>query len=125
MHGTESCMYVHVYFLNSQASQCKHNYVSIFCRYVLRTKPEQWTQQLRIQVLQAFDCLLELLSWLQGADPVRRQRQHHVEREEPWEHCFNFSILMQPAVLLFLEWCISDVRMLYRLLFCSGEKTSY
>ena len=79
-------------------------------RYVLRTKPEEWTQPLRLQVLQAYDCLLELLSWLQGVDPVRRQRQQHVEREEPWEHCFNFSILMQPAVLLFLEWCISDVR---------------
>jgi hypothetical protein len=62
-----------------------------------------------VEVLKAYGCLLELMSWLQGADPVRRQRHQHVEREEPWEHCFNFSILMQPAVLLFLEWCVSDV----------------
>lgn len=84
--------------------------IVVLIRYVLRTKPDEWSPPLRIEVLKAYHCLLELMSWLQGADPVRRQRQQHVEREEPWEHCFNFSILMQPAVLLFLEWCISDVR---------------
>lgn len=79
------------------------------CRYVLRSKPDKWTPEMRSQVLQAYDCLLELLSWLQNADSVRRQRQQHVEREEPWEYCFNFSIVMQPALLLFTEWCIADV----------------
>ena len=46
---------------------------------------------------------------LQNADPVKRQRGFHVEREEPWEHTFNFSIILQPAVLLFADWCTSDV----------------
>lgn len=46
---------------------------------------------------------------LQNADPVKRQRGFHVEREEPWEHTFNFSIVLQPAVLLFADWCTSDV----------------
>ena len=76
---------------------------------MLRTKPERWTDDLRIKVIHAYNCLLELLSWLQNAEPVRRQRQQHVEREEPWEHCFNFNVVMQPAILFFMEWCISDV----------------
>ena len=35
-----------------------------------------------------------------------------MEREEPWEHTFNFSIVLQPALLLFIEWCTSDVSQL-------------
>ena len=47
----------------------------------------------------------------QNSDPVRRQRGAHVEREEPWEHSFNFSIVLQPAILMFIEWCYLDVRL--------------
>ena len=32
-----------------------------------------------------------------------------MEREEPWEHSFNFSIVLQPAILMFIEWCCLDV----------------
>ena len=35
------------------------------CRYVLRNKPEVWTEKLREQVLGAFDNLLDLLGLIQ------------------------------------------------------------
>ena len=46
---------------------------------------------------------------MQNADPMKRQRGFHVEREEPWEHTFNLSIVLQPAVMMFADWCTSDV----------------
>ncbi len=35
------------------------------CRYVLRNTPENWTDQLRKRVLEAFDCVLEMLALIQ------------------------------------------------------------
>ena len=46
---------------------------------------------------------------LQNADEVRRQRGLHVEREDPWENLFNFLIVLQQPIHLFIQWCISDV----------------
>ena len=34
----------------------------------------------------------------------------HVEQEEPWENTFNFLIVLQQPLLLFIDWCTSDVR---------------
>ena len=45
----------------------------------------------------------------QNADPVKRQRGAHVEREQPWEALFNFLILLQQPIQLFIQWCTSDV----------------
>jgi len=83
-----------------------------FFRYVLRNKPEQWTPELRKQVLLAYDEMLEILSWLQNADAVRRQRFQHLEREKPWEHCVNFCINFQRVIVPFVEWLLSDVSFL-------------
>jgi hypothetical protein len=48
----------------------------------------------------------------QNADPVKRQRGIHVEREQPWEILFNFLIVLQQPIQQFIQWCISDVRTL-------------
>ena len=45
----------------------------------------------------------------QNADPVKRQKGFHVEQENPWEHTFNFCIVLQPTILMFVEWCKSNV----------------
>ena len=45
----------------------------------------------------------------QNADPVKRQRGVHVEREHPWEALFNFLIVLQQPIQQFIQWCISDV----------------
>lgn len=47
---------------------------------------------------------------LQNAGQVKRQYGLHVEREEPWENTFNFLIVLQQPLLLFIDWCTSDVR---------------
>ena len=48
----------------------------------------------------------------QNADPLKRQRGIHVEREQPWEILFNFLIVLQQPIQQFIQWCISDVRTL-------------
>ena len=42
-------------------------------------------------------------------DAVKRQHGSHVDMEPNWENSFNFTIILQMAILLFLDWCISDV----------------
>ncbi len=75
----------------------------------MRNKPDQWTPEWRKQVLLAYDEMLELMSWLQNADAVKRQRYDHIEREKEWEHCVNLVMALHPAVKLFLEWIACDV----------------
>ena len=77
-------------------------------RYVLRNKPESLSD-MRRPVMNAFTKFLDLLGMVQNADPVKRQRGTHVEREEPWENLFNFLIVLQHPINLFIDWCTSDV----------------
>ena len=64
-----------------------------------------------MNLLRENNCIPTVITFFlpQNSDPVRRQRGAHVEREEPWEHSFNFSIVLQPAILMFIEWCYLDV----------------
>lgn len=36
-----------------------------YIRYILRNIPEEWTDQLRKNVLEAYDCVLEMLALIQ------------------------------------------------------------
>ncbi|XP_064402875.1 E3 ubiquitin-protein ligase UBR2-like isoform X2 [Halichondria panicea] len=108
------------------SSNYKHNrlfYLMHDLRYVLRNTPENWTDQLRKRVLEAFDCVLEMLALIQNADGVKRRAQGlHVEREEPWEHLFNFSIVLQPSLLLLVEWMSSDEAVLKEAVMATLQK---
>jgi hypothetical protein len=76
-------------------------------RYVLRNRPESLAD-LREPVIEAFSKFIDLLGMVQNADPVKRQRGIHVEREQPWEILFNFLIVLQQPIQQFIQWCISD-----------------
>ena len=45
----------------------------------------------------------------QHMDAIKRQYGAHVQIEPPWEGSFNFSIILQPAITFFIQWCTSDV----------------
>ncbi|CAI8057989.1 E3 ubiquitin-protein ligase UBR2, partial [Geodia barretti] len=76
-------------------------------RYVLRNRPESLAD-LREPVIEAFSKFIDLLGMVQNADPLKRQRGIHVEREQPWEILFNFLIVLQQPIQQFIQWCISD-----------------
>ena len=46
---------------------------------------------------------------VQNVESVKREMGRHVESEEPWENTFNFCIVLQPAVIMLVDWCKSDV----------------
>ena len=45
----------------------------------------------------------------QNVEGVKRELVRHVESEEPWENVFNFCVVLQPAVVMLVDWCKSDV----------------
>lgn len=48
-------------------------------------------------------------------DPVKRQIGQHLEFEPEWEGAFNLQLKLEDNIVLFLEWCGSDVsEFLYR-----------
>lgn len=77
-------------------------------RYLLTSKPDVWTDELRKSFLQAFSRLLALLSSMQCMDSVVRHVNQHMEYEPEWESAFNLHIRLSPVISLFLQWCGSD-----------------
>ena len=42
-------------------------------------------------------------------DHVKRQTGQHLEFEPEWEGAFNLQLKLEDNIVLFLEWCGSDV----------------
>ncbi len=122
---------------NSHFSRCVSWCISLGCRYVLISRPTEWTDQLRDKYLEGFDAFLELLkcmqvttnlilrlcvsdiwnralkqlcvSSLQGMDPVVRQVGQHIEMEPEWEAAFTLQMKLTHIISMMQEWCGSDV----------------
>ncbi|CAL7936397.1 unnamed protein product [Xylocopa violacea] len=77
-------------------------------RYLLSSKPDVWTDELRKSFLQGLSLLLTLLSSMQFMDSVVRCVGQHIEYEPEWESAFNLHIRLSPVISLALQWCGSD-----------------
>ncbi|XP_043277613.1 E3 ubiquitin-protein ligase UBR2 [Venturia canescens] len=83
-------------------------YILYDLRYLLTSKPDTWTDELRRGFLQGISLLLTFLCSMQWMDAVLRQVGQHMEYEPEWESAFNLHIKLSPVISLALEWCGSD-----------------
>ncbi|KAI3362884.1 hypothetical protein L3Q82_001922 [Scortum barcoo] len=81
-------------------------------KYVLISRPSEWTDQLRLKFLEGFDAFLELLKCMQGMDPVVRQVGQHIEMEPEWEAAFTLQMKLTHIISMIQEWCATDERVL-------------
>uniref|UniRef100_A0A8C1CJW9 E3 ubiquitin-protein ligase n=1 Tax=Cyprinus carpio carpio TaxID=630221 RepID=A0A8C1CJW9_CYPCA len=81
-------------------------------KYVLISRPTEWTDQLREKYLEGFSAFLELLKCMQGMDPVVRQVGQHIEMEPEWEAAFTLQMKLTHIISMMQEWCSSDERVL-------------
>uniref|UniRef100_A0A673N696 E3 ubiquitin-protein ligase n=1 Tax=Sinocyclocheilus rhinocerous TaxID=307959 RepID=A0A673N696_9TELE len=78
-------------------------------KYVLISRPTEWTDQLREKYLESFDAFLELLKCMQGMDPVVRQVGQHIEMEPEWEAAFTLQMKLTHIISMMQEWCANNV----------------
>lgn len=110
----------------------------VVCRYVLISRPSDWTDQLRFKFLEGLDAFLELLKCMQvtqqknplicaerqvdfecfqltdvtvsqGMDPVIRQVGQHIEMEPEWEAAFTLQMKLTNIITMIQDWCSTDV----------------
>ncbi|XP_041071114.1 E3 ubiquitin-protein ligase UBR2 isoform X1 [Carcharodon carcharias] len=81
-------------------------------KYVLVSKPSEWTDKLREKFLEGFEVFLQLLKRMQGMDPVTRQVGQHIEMEPEWEAAFTLQMKLTHIISMIQEWCASDERVL-------------
>ncbi|XP_074531459.1 E3 ubiquitin-protein ligase UBR2 isoform X2 [Halichoeres trimaculatus] len=77
-------------------------------KYVLISRPTEWSDQLRQKFLEGFDAFLELLKCMQGMDPVVRQVGQHIEMEPEWEAAFTLQMKLTHIISMIQEWCSTD-----------------
>ncbi|XP_048858643.1 E3 ubiquitin-protein ligase UBR2 isoform X1 [Brienomyrus brachyistius] len=81
-------------------------------KYVLISRPTEWTDKLREKFLEGFETFLELLKCMQGMDPVVRQVGQHIEMEPEWEAAFTLQMKLTHIISMMQEWCASDEKVL-------------
>ncbi|XP_072121138.1 E3 ubiquitin-protein ligase UBR2 isoform X2 [Mobula birostris] len=81
-------------------------------KYVLVSKPTEWTDKLREKFLEGFEVFLQLLKSMQGMDPVTRQVGQHIEMEPEWEAAFTLQMKLTHIISMIQDWCASDERVL-------------
>ncbi|XP_041922735.1 E3 ubiquitin-protein ligase UBR2 isoform X5 [Alosa sapidissima] len=81
-------------------------------KYVLISRPTEWSDKLREKFLEGLDAFLELLKCMQGMDPVVRQVGQHIEMEPEWEAAFTLQMKLTHIISMIQEWCSSDERVL-------------
>ncbi|XP_068457943.1 E3 ubiquitin-protein ligase UBR2 isoform X2 [Clinocottus analis] len=81
-------------------------------KYVLISRPSEWSDQLRMKFLEGLDAFLELLKCMQGMDPVVRQVGQHIEMEPEWEAAFTLQMKLTHIISMIQEWCSTDERVL-------------
>ncbi|XP_060018882.1 E3 ubiquitin-protein ligase UBR2 isoform X5 [Lagenorhynchus albirostris] len=77
-------------------------------KYVLISKPTEWSDDLRQKFLEGFDAFLELLKCMQGMDPVTRQVGQHIEMEPEWEAAFTLQMKLTHVISMMQDWCALD-----------------
>ncbi|TFK03038.1 L-lactate dehydrogenase B chain [Platysternon megacephalum] len=81
-------------------------------KYVLISKPADWTDDLRQKFLEGFDAFLELLKCMQGMDPITRQVGQHIEMEPEWEAAFTLQMKLTHVISMMQDWCALDEKVL-------------
>ncbi|KAJ8248270.1 hypothetical protein GJAV_G00240210 [Gymnothorax javanicus] len=81
-------------------------------KYVLISRPTEWTDKLREKFLEGLDSFLELLKCMQGMDPVVRQVGQHIEMEPEWEAAFTLQMKLTHIISMMQEWCATDEKVL-------------
>ncbi|KAG8443710.1 hypothetical protein GDO86_009037 [Hymenochirus boettgeri] len=81
-------------------------------KYVLISKPLEWSDALRCKFLEGFDIFLELLKCMQGMDPITRQVGQHIEMEPEWEAAFALQMKLTHIISMIQDWCSSDEQVL-------------
>ncbi|XP_064173858.1 E3 ubiquitin-protein ligase UBR2 isoform X1 [Anguilla rostrata] len=81
-------------------------------KYVLISRPSEWTDKLREKFLEGLDSFLELLKCMQGMDPVVRQVGQHIEMEPEWEAAFTLQMKLTHIISMMQEWCATDEKVL-------------
>ncbi|XP_036402370.1 E3 ubiquitin-protein ligase UBR2 [Megalops cyprinoides] len=81
-------------------------------KYVLISRPTDWTDKLREKFLEGLDTFLELLKCMQGMDPVVRQVGQHIEMEPEWEAAFTLQMKLTHIISMMQEWCATDEKVL-------------
>ncbi|XP_075451842.1 E3 ubiquitin-protein ligase UBR2 isoform X1 [Ascaphus truei] len=81
-------------------------------KYVLISKPPEWSDALRCKFLEGFDVFLELLKCMQGMDPITRQVGQHIEMEPEWEAAFTLQMKLTHLISMMQDWCSTDERVL-------------
>ncbi|KAL4676331.1 hypothetical protein H8959_010476, partial [Pygathrix nigripes] len=81
-------------------------------KYVLISKPTEWSDELRQKFLEGFDAFLELLKCMQGMDPITRQVGQHIEMEPEWEAAFTLQMKLTHVISMMQDWCASDEKVL-------------
>uniref|UniRef100_A0A673BGY1 E3 ubiquitin-protein ligase n=1 Tax=Sphaeramia orbicularis TaxID=375764 RepID=A0A673BGY1_9TELE len=81
-------------------------------KYVLISRPTEWSDQLRLKFLEGVDAFLELLRCMQGMDPVVRQVGQHIEMEPEWEAAFTLQMKLTHIISMIQEWSSTDERVL-------------
>ncbi|XP_040905463.1 E3 ubiquitin-protein ligase UBR2 isoform X2 [Toxotes jaculatrix] len=81
-------------------------------KYVLISRPSEWSDQLRLKFLEGLDAFLELLKCMQGMDPVVRQVGQHIEMEPEWEAAFTLQMKLTHIISMIQEWCSTDEHVL-------------
>ncbi|KAM4607650.1 LOW QUALITY PROTEIN: E3 ubiquitin-protein ligase UBR2 [Polymixia lowei] len=77
-------------------------------KYVLNSRPTEWSDPLREKFLEGLDAFLELLKCMQGMDPVVRQVGQHIEMEPEWEAAFTLQMKLTHIIYMIQEWCATD-----------------
>lgn len=77
-------------------------------KYVLISKPTEWSDELRQKFLEGFDAFLELLKCMQGMDPITRQVGQHIEMEPEWEAAFTLQMKLTHVISMVQDWCALD-----------------
>ncbi|KAF4013393.1 hypothetical protein G4228_005121 [Cervus hanglu yarkandensis] len=78
-------------------------------KYVLISKPTEWSDGLRQKFLEGFDAFLELLKCMQGMDPITRQVGQHIEMEPEWEAAFTLQMKLTHVISMIQDWCALDI----------------
>lgn len=81
-------------------------------KYVLISKPTEWSEDLRQKFLEGFDAFLELLKCMQGMDPITRQVGQHIEMEPEWEAAFTLQMKLTLVISMMQDWCALDEKVL-------------
>ncbi|ERE90618.1 E3 ubiquitin-protein ligase [Cricetulus griseus] len=81
-------------------------------KYVLISKPTEWSDGLRQKFLEGFDAFLELLKCMQGMDPITRQVGQHIEMEPEWEAAFTLQMKLTHVISMVQDWCALDEKVL-------------